>query len=196
MSCYVNSNDNRFYAALESVFGTAAPIVAQDRFPADHLHPKQLTERVKRRDKTGTRTFQGLPNQLRRQTAFSVSTFLTAWSNQTAQPAYGPLFACALGSSGQIFSGGTIASVSSGLTFTFTSAHGLSVGQAISLGGELRFVIAIVSSTAIVINAPFTGIESARVKRSPRQSPTASRLTCRAPPSTTTGAPAPSCSAC
>ena len=157
MSCYVNSNDNRFYAALESVFGTAAAVTSQSRFPADHLHPKQQTEKVRRRDKTGTRTFQGLPNQLRRQTAFSLSTFLTAWSNQTAQPAYGPLFQCALGNAGQLFGGGTIASVSNGLALTFTTAHGLNVGQAVSLGGELRFVVAVANSTEIVINAPFTG---------------------------------------
>jgi hypothetical protein len=167
MSCYVNSNDNRFYAALETVFGTAAAIISQNRFPADHLHPKQLTERVRRRDKTGTRTFQGLPNQLRSQTAFSLSTFLTSWDNQTAAPAYGPLFACALGNAGQIFAGGTIAAVSSGLAFTFTSAHGLSVGQAISLAGELRFVIAIVSTTEIEINAPFTGTVGAGQTVSP-----------------------------
>lgn len=157
MSCYINSNDNRFYAALETVFGTAASVASQNRFPADHLHPKQQTERVKRRDKTGTRTFQGLPNQLRQQTAFSLSTFLTTWANQSAVPAYDPLFQCALGNPGQIWAGGTIASVSSGLTLTFTAAHGLSVGQAISFGGELRFVIAIASSTTVVINAPFTG---------------------------------------
>jgi hypothetical protein len=157
MSCYVNSNDNRFYAALETVYGTAAAATAGNRFPADHLHAKQQTERVRRRDKTGSRTFPGLPNQLRRQTAFGVSTFLTSWANQTQEPAYGPLFASALGNAGRIFPGGTIASVSNGITLTFTAAHGLIVGQGLSLNGEMRFVVAIASSTSVQINAPFTG---------------------------------------
>src|ERR1700749_492778 len=97
MNCYVNSNDNRFYAALESGYGTAAAIASRNRFPADHLQAKQQTERVRRRDKTGSRTFPGLANDQRRQTAFGVSTFLTSWADQTQEPSYGPLFACAMG---------------------------------------------------------------------------------------------------
>ena len=157
MSCYVSSNDNRFYAALETVYGTAAPVVSRNRFPAVHLNAKQQTERVHRKDKTGSRTFPGLPNQLRRHTAFGVSTLLTSWADQTREPAYGPLFACALGNAGRIFAGGTIASVTNGLTLGFSVGHGLSVGQAVSVAGEMRFVVAIVSSTAVQINAPFTG---------------------------------------
>ena len=157
MSCYVNSNDNRFYAALETVYGTAGAIVSHNRFPADRLHAKQQTERVRRRDKTGSRTFNGLPNHLRRQTAFGVSTFLTSWADQTREPSYGPMFACALGNAGKVFLGGTIASVSNGLTLTFTGAHGLSIGQALSLAGEMRFVVAVASVSAVQINAPFTG---------------------------------------
>ena len=157
MSCYVSSYDNRFYTALEAVYGTAAPIVSRNRFPAVHLHTKQQTERVRRPDKTGSRTFPGLPNHLRRQTAFGVSAFLTSWADQTKEPSYGPLFASALGNAGKIFAGGTLASVTSGLTIGFSGAHGLSVGQAISLAGEMRFVVATVSSTTVQINAPFTG---------------------------------------
>ena len=157
MSCYVSSNDNRFYTALESVFGSAASIVSRNRIPAFHLQAKQQTERVHRRDKTGSRTFPGLPNHLRRHTAFAVSTYLTSWADQTAEPAYGPLFTSALGNAAKIFAGGTIASVTNGLTLGFGSAHGLGVGQAISVSGEMRFVVAIVSPAVVQINAPFTG---------------------------------------
>jgi hypothetical protein len=121
------------------------------------LNAKQQLERVRRRDKTGTRTFPGLPNHLRRNTAFGVSTFLTSWADQTSEPSYGPLFACALGNAGKIFAGGTVASIANGLTVGFSAPHGLSIGQAISLSGEMRFVVAIVSSTSIQINAPFSG---------------------------------------
>jgi len=157
MSCYVSSNDNRFYTALETIYGAAASIVSRNRFPAVHLHAKQQVERVRRRDKTGSRTFPGLPNRLRRHTAFGVSTFLTSWGDQTKEPSYGPLFAAALGNSGRIFGGGTIASIANGLTVGFSAGHGLTVGQAISVAGEMRFVVAIASSTSIQINAPFTG---------------------------------------
>lgn len=157
MSCYVSSNDNRFYTALETVYGTAAAIVSRNRFPAVHLQAKQQTERVRRRDKTGSRTFPGLPNQLRRHTGYGVSTFLTSWSDQTKEPPYGPLFAAAMGNAGRIFAGGTIASVTNGLTIGFAAGHGLSVGQAISLAGEMRFVVTIVNSTTVQINTPFTG---------------------------------------
>src|SRR5450432_1491645 len=157
MSCYVNSNDNRFYTALESVFGTAVSVQAANRFPAVRLQARQQTERVKRRDKTGSRTFPGLPNQLRRITGWGVSTFLTAWTNQSAEPSYGPLFTAALGAAAKIFAGGTLASVTSGITLNFTNPHGLSVGQAVSLSGELRFVVALPNSSSAQINAPFTG---------------------------------------
>jgi hypothetical protein len=81
MSCYVNSNDNRFYTVLESVFGTAAVVQAANRIPGGRLQARQQTEKVQRRDKTGSRTFPGLPNQLRRHTGWGLSTFLTAWTN-------------------------------------------------------------------------------------------------------------------
>ena len=167
MSCYVSSNDNRFYAALETVYGTAAPIVSRNRFPAVRLNAKQQTERVHRHDKTGSRTFPGLPNHLRRHTEFGVSTYLTSWADQTTEPSYGPLFASALGNAGHIFAGGTIASVTSGLSIAFTAAHGLSVGQAISLGGEMRFVVAVVSTTSVQINAPFNGTVGAGTSVAP-----------------------------
>lgn len=156
MSCYVSSNDNRFYTALETSYGAAATITGANRFPAVHLSAKQQTERVRRHDKTGSRTFPGLPNQLRRHSAFGVQTYLTAWANQSAEPSYGPLFSAVMGSRGAQFAGGTVAAVS-GLTFTFTNPHGLSAGQAVSLGGELRFVVAVISATSVQLNAPFTG---------------------------------------
>ena len=167
MSCYVSSNNNRFYTALEAVYGTAVSIAPRNRFPAVHLQAKQQTEKVHRRDKTGTRTFPGLPNKFRRHTAFGVSTLLTSWADQTKEPSYGPLFACAMGNSGTIFPGGTVASVSNGLTIVFSAPHGLNVGQAVSIAGELRFVAAIVSATSVQINAPFTGTVGAGTSVAP-----------------------------
>src|SRR5206468_7867707 len=53
------------------------------------------------------------------------------------------------------FSGRTIASYAAG-RLTFTAAHGLKVGQAVTCVDEIRFVAAIVDATAVVLNAPFT----------------------------------------
>lgn len=41
MSSYISSNANRFYVALESAYGQAAPVTAANRFPAVRLSVKQ-----------------------------------------------------------------------------------------------------------------------------------------------------------
>ena len=57
MSSYILSNANRFYVALESAYGQAAGITAENRYPAVQLAAHQVLEASKRRDKTGSRTF-------------------------------------------------------------------------------------------------------------------------------------------
>ena len=58
---YISSNNNRFYVALEQSYGNAAAIAAGNRIPAVKLTAKQQTEKVQRKDKTGSRTFAGNP---------------------------------------------------------------------------------------------------------------------------------------
>ena len=60
MSCYVSSNNERIYVALESNYGTVPVITEQNRIPAVKLGIKQVAEQTGRRDKTGSRTFAGL----------------------------------------------------------------------------------------------------------------------------------------
>jgi hypothetical protein len=156
MSCYVSSNDNRFYVAGETAYGAVASIEARHRVPALRLRARQAADRVQRRDKTGSRTFAGLPAGVRTATSFEMATYLTSWSDQTREPGYGPLFRATLGGAGKLFAS-TTAAGSSGLNIQFSSAHNLSVGQAITIGGEMRFVIAIVNPTTVQVNAPFTG---------------------------------------
>jgi hypothetical protein len=155
MSCYVSSNDNRFYVAAESAYGSVASIEARHRVPALRLRAKQNADRVQRRDKTGSRTFAGLPAGVRKKTSFEMSTYLTAWTDQANEPGYGPLFAAAMGGAGTLAGGGSIASAN-GTTITFGGGHGLAVGQAISAGGEMRFVVAIVDGSTVQVNAPFS----------------------------------------
>ncbi len=157
MSCYISSNNNRIYVALESSYGTVPAVAAQDRIPTVKLTAKQVLETTNRRDKTGSRTFPGLPNRIRRKTSFQLDTFMTQWDDQTQPPSQGPLFQSAMGGAPQLFTGGTVSSVS-GTTIQFSAAHGLSIGQALKFTGEIRFVAGIPNATTVVVNAPFTNL--------------------------------------
>ena len=53
MHCYISSNNNRYYAALEQSFGEAGAATAENRIPAVKLGIRQIVERPRRRDKTG-----------------------------------------------------------------------------------------------------------------------------------------------
>jgi hypothetical protein len=161
MASYISSNDNRFYVALESDYGKAAAVAAGHRIPAVKLTTKQQMERALRKDKTGTRTFLGEPAGLRRTSHFGLLTYMTGWTDQTQEPAHGPLFEACLGGSAAMSAGGTIASVSSPTRITFAGAHGLAPGQAVSVGGEMRFVAAVADASTVVVNAPFSRSPSA-----------------------------------
>lgn len=166
MANYISSNANRFYAAIESAYGQAAVVTAANRFPAVRMQAQQLLQSSKRLDKTGTRTFKGTPATSRRQTAFETGTYLTSW-NGTGQPSYGPLFQAALGAAPVLNSGLVVAAVTNGTQVQTTAAHGLTPGSAISYAGEIRFVIQVVDSLTIIINAPFTTTPAGNVALGP-----------------------------
>ncbi len=155
MSCYISSNNERVYVALESSYGTVPSITAANRIPLVKFGARQVVAPTVRRDKTGSRTFPGLPNQVRKVTNFRVDTLMTEWTNQPAAPAQGALFQAAMGGSPILFSGGTVAS-SSGTQVTFTAPHGLSAGQGVTFSGEMRFVEAIQDATTVFLNAAFS----------------------------------------
>ena len=156
MASYISSNANRFYTALESAYGQVPAITANNRIPAVKLTVRQQLEVTARKDKTGSRTFAGLPAGGRRQTSFELRTLLTNWQQGATSPSYGPLFQAALGGAPTYFSGGTAASTSGNGRLAFAAAHGLSAGQAVSSGGEIRFVAAIVDANTVQLNVPFT----------------------------------------
>ena len=155
MASYISSNANRFYAALESAYGSVAAIAASNRIPALKLTVQQQLEVTTRKDKTGSRTFPGLPAGGRRRTNFELQTYMTSWQGAAGGPAYGPLFQAALGATPLLFNGGMVASCSN-TTLAFAAPHGLNVSQAVSSGGEIRFVTVIVDANTVEINAPFT----------------------------------------
>ena len=156
MSSYISSNANRFYTALESAYGNVAAITASNRIPALKLTIKQQREVVTRKDKTGTRTFAGLPAGGRLKTNFELQTYMTSWNKSAATPGYGPLFQAAIGGAPQQFAGGTVASCTADGKLGFSAAHGLSAGQAVASSGEIRFVAAIIDANNVQLNVPFT----------------------------------------
>lgn len=151
---YIASNDNRLYAEVEASYGLAA--AAGRRFPAVRLAARQKNEVAARRDKTGTRTFLGPPSGVRRTTTYDLRTYLTSWSDQSAAPGYGALIEAALGADPLFYDGGTIAVATSDPRLQFSAAHGLVSGQAVAIGGELRFVTVVVDATTVEVNAPFS----------------------------------------
>jgi len=155
MACYISSNDNRFYVAAESSFGAVAAVTAENRIPAIRLAARQRIERAERKDKSGGRTFVGIPSGVRRGTTFELATYMTSWANPPAEPAYGALFSAALGGAAAVFGGGTVAGAD-GKTLEFAAPHGLTPGQAVTSNGELRFVEALVDAQTVQLNAPFT----------------------------------------
>ncbi len=161
MSCYLSSNNERLYVALETAYGQVPTITAQDRIPLVNLGAKQVPVTTGRKDKTGSRTFPGLPNNIRRTTSFQLSTLMTEWTDQASAPTQGPLFQAALGATPLLYTGGTVASVTSQTEIQFSAAHGLTPGQAITSGGEIRFVAAVLNTTTLFINAPFTNAPTA-----------------------------------
>src|SRR5215471_14703685 len=125
MSSYISSNANRFYTALESAYGKVETITATNRIPAVKLGIRQQVETGTRRDKTGSRTFAGLPQGVRRRTEFELQTYLTNWDRTTAGPGYGPLFQAALGGTALRFQGASAASSTASGRLGFGAAHGL-----------------------------------------------------------------------
>jgi hypothetical protein len=158
---YISSDSNRFYAALESGYGQVAAVTAKQRIPALKLATRQQLEVADRKDKTGSRTFTGVPAGGRRRTSFDLRTYMTSWADQTQNPAHGPLFQAGLGAAPVAFHGGTAGSGSSGNTLVFAAAHGLTPGQAVVFSGEIRFVTAVPDTTRVILNAPFSVVPAA-----------------------------------
>jgi len=167
MASYISSNANRFYTGLEQSYGQVAGIASANRFPAVKLTAKNQLEKAERKDKTGSRTFVGLPAGMRLQTTFDLTTYMTSWGGQSSGPSYGPLFQASLGAAPAMYGGGAAAAGSTGTTLAFEAPHGLTVGQGVSCNGEIRFVTAIVNTTEVQVNAPFSSTPAVGATISP-----------------------------
>ncbi|MBI4893436.1 MAG: hypothetical protein HY821_22635 [Acidobacteria bacterium] len=154
MACYISSRNNRYYAAVEETYGTAAPVTAANRFNAVTLEAQLEYERPRRKDKTGTRTDLGFTGELKRKTRFSLQTYLYSRDSGEQAPRYSALVQSALGGAPRAIAGGKAVASANGLTLTFGAAHGLSLGDAISVGGDLRFVATVPALDSVTLSAP------------------------------------------
>jgi hypothetical protein len=153
---YVSSNANRWYVSSESSYGQIPAIAPGSRIPAVKLTAQQQRAKSQRMDKTGSRTWQGVPPGLRLQTSFGMTSYMRDWPDQTTLPSHGPLFEAALGAPGSLWAGNTANTGSTVTSIAFATPHGLIVGQAITSGGEIRFVTSITDPQTVVVNAPFS----------------------------------------
>jgi hypothetical protein len=153
---YILSNANRWYCAREDAYGQVAAITAANRIPAVGMKVQNQRDKNQRKDKTGTRTWAGLPVGMRRHTSFDATSYMRDWPDLTTLPPHGPMIEAAMGAPGQLWAGATVGTGTTTSSIYFVSAHGLTPGQAIVSGGEIRFVAAVVTPQVVIVNAPFS----------------------------------------
>jgi hypothetical protein len=153
---YISSNANRWYIGSESAYGQVPAIAPGNRIPAVKLTAQQQRAKSQRQDKTGSRTWQGMPAGMRLQTSYDMTTYMRDWPDPTTMPSHGPLFEAAMGAPGVLWPGNTANTGTTTSNIAFVTPHGLVPGQAITSGGEIRFVAAIVDPSTVVLNAPFS----------------------------------------
>ncbi len=153
---FISSNANRWYCAREAAYGQVAAITGSHRIPAVKMTARQQREKSTRKDKTGSRTFTGLPAGMRLQTSFSLTSYMRDWPEPTVLPAHGALIEGAMGAPGALWAGGAAAAGCTDSTLIFSAPHHLTPGQAVSFGGEIRFVAGVASPLTAVLNAPLS----------------------------------------
>ena len=91
----------------------------------------------------------------RRATAFRLSTYLTSWDPASA-PGYDPLLQSACGGVTALCGQLAVASMLDPLHLVTATPHGLLPGNGISQGSEVRFVVTVLDSMTVLMNAPFS----------------------------------------
>lgn len=153
---YISSNANRWYCAQESAYGQIAAITAANRIPAVGMTAQLQRAKSERKDKTGSRTWLGLPRGTRTQVGYGMKSYMRDWADMTNLPPHGPVFEAALGAPGALWAGGTPNAGTQVSSVVFTAPHGLAPGRALTSAGEIRFVAAVADPLTVVLNAPFS----------------------------------------
>jgi hypothetical protein len=156
MACYISTRQSRYYAALETAYGKASPVTAASRFTALWLNVRQQWDEPRRRDKTGTRTNQGVAGRLRKRTRFDLSTYVFARESGTTPPRIGPLVQAGLGAAPRTSAASLPVAQVQGTEVVFGAPHGLLPGDAMSFDGELRFVTACPDAQTAWLSAPLS----------------------------------------
>jgi len=167
---YISSNANRWYCALESGYGTIPAITAANRIPAVSMSAQLTRARSQRKDKTGSRSWAGVPQGMRTKTTFGMKTYMRDWPDSTVPPPHDPLFQATMGGSSNLWSGGTANTGTTASTVTFVTPHGLNPGQAIVSAGEIRFAAAVADANTVILNAPFSTVPVVGVPLGPTAS--------------------------
>jgi hypothetical protein len=163
MADYILSNNNRYYAALESAYGVVPTIAASHRVPGARLAIATQKVTARRRDKTGTRTFLGLQGRPLKVTGYEFETSLMAQDEGALPPAAGQMVQAALGGAPQQTAAQPATVSGGGLQVDFPIPHGMSEGSTVNVNGELRFVESVPSPTSVRVCAPFTKTNGATV---------------------------------
>jgi len=140
----------------ETAFGQIPAVTAANRIPAVKLSVQQQRADSQRKDKTGSRTWQGMPPGMRLQTSFDMTSYMRDWPDPTVLPSHGPLIEAAMGAPGLLWGGNAAAIGTTTSIIKFATAHGLMPGQAITSAGEIRFVAAVADTMTVVLNAPLS----------------------------------------
>jgi hypothetical protein len=158
---YTLSIANRWYVAQESAYGQVPTISSNHRIPAVKLTAQQQRDKSQRKDKTGSRTFAGMPAGRRQQTTFDMTSYMRDWPDPTALPSHGPLIEAAMGAGSILWHGNAAGAGSTATNIAFATPHGLTPGQAVTAGGEIRFVAAVANPSTVILNAPFSAAPAA-----------------------------------
>src|SRR5271165_1787680 len=118
---YISSNANRWYVAGESAYGQVPAIAPGRRIPAVKMTAQQQRAKSQRQDKTGSRTFQGMPIGMRLHTSFDLTSYMRDWPDPATLPSHGPLFEAAMGAPGVLWAGGTAAAASAVTRIAFAA---------------------------------------------------------------------------
>jgi len=152
---YILSNANRWYCLQEAAYGQVGAITSSNRIPAVSMKVQNQREKSQRKDKTGTRTWLGLPAGMRRHTTFDATSYVRDWPDPTVLPPHDPMVQGAMGAPGLLWPGATTSSGSTQSTIYFVSQHNLVPGQGVVYNNEMRFVAAVITPQVIVVNAPY-----------------------------------------
>ena len=155
---------------MESGYGSIPAITAANRIPAVSMTAQLTRAKSQRKDKTGSRTWPGVPQGGRTKTTFDMKTYMRDWPDPTVPPPHDPLIQATMGGTSTIWSGGTPNTGTTASTVTFAAPHGLIPGQAVVSGGEIRFVAAVADTTTVILNAPFSTIPVVGVHLGPTAS--------------------------